>query len=652
MAITAQFRPAQGVYQSTYEPFPFQSVAPIAMQMYQEEMSGMAKQADTEAGVEALAVGSSAKDQATAANKKEELRSQLQSITEGGISARSPEFNLALNKVVSGVKKDPFWKLATANAAKEAEWQKAIASDAPLANKWSAIKQYADYLDKGSEEYGKLGNVQITEYVDYQARMDKSVEGILGTGWKTSIETNEFERSGGATGVDPARVANILGLEVKNNKLSLVGIPKWFYDGEAGNQLKQEAELRYDQLKVQDPETEYTIEDVENQLYIETAAPLVGKESGFVTEEAEGVVTDKDRYAGLDFFSYIDEVASQANTPQAKKALAAYKRSGMVDIYGIIAELPGWGMVTDKAMEMVDNLRGEAKSEEEVLAAIEYMKTELGATIGSMPINAGMSIGPAMGTRISGMLLAPIEYARTETAPDNLTESETNFLNKLIAENPNLEKEIANNDGRITDRIWKEMGKKATGFYDTAVRVDVGINLDEIKNISSYIKQTTGVLFGIPAASGMVETASKSDGTLPGRISQLVIIDKETGETTSVKEMDLPADEKIPVEFKGVLSPDNPWGPQTLSVHINGKDYYALGHNPDETQMMVNSLNSYKFSHDGYGLEFAWPSMPEVKMTPHYEYGAENPFKLTVDGEVYESSESMDDAYWKFLQSE
>ena len=41
MAITRNFRPAQHTYQSTYEPFPFKEIAPIAMKMQQEYTQGM-----------------------------------------------------------------------------------------------------------------------------------------------------------------------------------------------------------------------------------------------------------------------------------------------------------------------------------------------------------------------------------------------------------------------------------------------------------------------------------------------------------------------------------------------------------------------------------------------------------------------------------
>lgn len=650
MAITANFRPAQHVYQSTYEPFPFQDIAPIAMRMQQEYTAGIGAAGELESFVSGLPVASA--DSERAVGKMEEAKEQVRGILGKTPDARSPEFHMNLRKVESDIKGDPFWKVTAANATKEQEWKKAI-SDENLtdANRWQLEKEFARYQQLGSEEYGLLSDATAPEYVDYQNRLEDLAGGFLKEGWQESLETDEFKRSGGQKGVDPNKVASVLGLQILNGKIVMgTGIPQWFYNSEDGAQLKRDAEYLYDNMKAQDPESEVTQDQVEDSLYYDTAARLIEKHSGFVTETGAGPGAGAEDYAGLNFFTYMTELSSLKGTAQAKRAADSYKKSNSMAIWEKVKDMPGFNITTGMVNDFIAEIRDAGYTDDEIRERIDGFKYGLAGTISSIPLAGSSSLGPGAGLALANAMTAPLEYGLQDVAPNlsSLSKGERNTMFRIIEEK-GLQNEFAAEG--LSQKIWKAMQSETLKYYEQGTWIDVGLNISSESKAPKHVKDTTERLFGIGADKGKVTVGSQ--GNVPGLISQYIIIDPETGIPGKIQDLDLPKGEEVTVEYKGTLDPRNPYGPQTLAVHIDGKDYYVVGQNPTTDAIDASNLNSYQFSYDGVGIEFNTGYPDEqgqpLMAIPSYNFNTKQYELEFSDGNIYRADDSIEDAYIKFL---
>lgn len=649
MAITANFRPAQmGQFQTGYTPFPFEDIAPIAMRMQQEYTAGVGVAGELESFVGGLPMSKKATKSGMGEQKMAEAKEKVRGVLQKTPDARSPEFHMNLRKVESDIKNDPFWKITAANAAKEPAWENAI-NDPNItdANKWDLMTKYAGY--QASDESEVLGDPTTAEYVDYNARLEIMAEDYTPTGWQKSLETGEFKQSGGRKGIDPARVASGLGLTLIGNKLGFGTIPAWFAGTAEGAQLDRDARYQYDMIRAQDPETEHTLESVKNAIYYDTAAKLVEKYSGYVTSEAEGLVDGADVYTGLDFSSYMDEHASLLGTPQARKAANAYKKSGIMALWGKMKDLPGLDTATNRAEEFLAQAKEGNIPLDEIRKQLDIYADELGEEIGMASISAGISMGPSAGKKVADALLVPITYAIQDNAPalHQLSNDERNSMWKTIKSDPNLEAQF--DEEGLTNELWQKMQDNATEFFEQGVFVDVGIPVSNASKEAKHVRQTTERLFGIGADDGKIKL---SGGTIAGKLAQHILIDKSSGEMLKIEDLDLPEDKDINVQYKGILDARNPYGPQTIAVHIHGKDYYVMGQNPTAQQYIANSLNSYQFTYNGIGAEFTTNKDDAqgnpIKVTPSFNYNT-NQYEITTgDDLTYMSDDSIEDAYLQF----
>ncbi len=649
MAITAGFRPAQHTYQSTYEPFPFEQIAPIAMRMQQEYTAGIGAAGELESFVGGLPMAKA--DAGKGELKMEEAKEKVRGVLQSTPDARSPEFHMNLKKAESDIKNDPFWKITAANSVKEKEWESAINNpNITDANKWALMTKYAKYQDVGAEG-GLLGDATTAKYVDYNTRLETMAEGYLPTGWQTSLENNEFTQSGGQKGIDPARVASGLGLVLKGNRLEFGTIPSWFTGTEEGAQLERDARYQYDMIRIQDPETEHTLESIKNAIYYDTAAKLVEKYSGYVTSTAEGLGAG-DAYTGLSFSSYMDELATLQGTPAARKAANAYKKGNVMAVWEKLKDLPGFDFSTDK----VENFLALAKEAniplDDIREQLDIHRASIAMSVSAIPTGgAGTTLGTGIGFAVANALLVPFDYSIQEEAPtlSSLSNDERNAMWRVIKEK-GLETKFYE-DG-LTNEIWQGMQEASTNFFEQGVFVDVGMPAMNESTQAKHTAQTTERLFGIGADKGKIRVGE--GGNVPGKLSQHIIIDKNSGELLKVENLDLPVDEEIVVEYKGILDARNPYGPQTIAVHIDGKEYYVIGQNPTRAQVLAHSLNSYQFTYNGVGAEFntgdtdADGQPVTLKPIQNFNTGL---FELEAsNGITYTSEASVEDAYLKYVK--
>jgi hypothetical protein len=171
MGITAQFRPAQHTYQSTYDPYPFKELAPLAMKFQQENMAGMNKMLATNQLIAGSVIANA--DQARGAEKIEELTERVSGVRDKNKSFRSPEFNMNLNKVLSDFKGDKWFQKSAHNAAMEREYATALQAPGNPADKFALQQEFEKYQELGSEGYGLLSKPTLPERKDAVPWLDK-----------------------------------------------------------------------------------------------------------------------------------------------------------------------------------------------------------------------------------------------------------------------------------------------------------------------------------------------------------------------------------------------------------------------------------------------------------------------------------------------
>jgi len=671
MAISKYFRPTQHVYQPTYQPLPFKELAATTGLMQNKYEQNVQNLADTAEFAETLPRASF--QEKSAEQKLEETRARLGELrekTSSGMDTISPEFNLELGRLVKDIKSDPFWKAAAHNAKMEPLYKKAIYDDsAPIQNRWPLMKQLqnAALASENGEEV-LLSEPSVPEYVDYQKRLEEYSDNFMPSGYKKDRITGEWISTTSGEGVDPRLVANILGIDITEDGYGLKnGIPTAFYMSDAGEQLRRDAQFKYDNL---DPELkeEVSLRDMENAIYIDAASKLIPKYSGYTTEEGIKGGGRKSKFENPnDYLRYFREVGIIGDTVKSKKLEKMYKESGLFDSFSKLVRLsPGMGDLIDGAMSSIRSQIMESKgienmSDRELLSEIADLENALSISFGSFSVLGSKSptaTGAGMAARLSKALTSPIKAELRKSVPElnELDSSEKNALNIMLSNDSEMSKQYEK-EGLNKD-IWESFIDYQINFYsEIPYAPEAAIPLfSSIEETNNYLGEKTEFLFGKSSGSGNTTIITDDEGIIKsGRISDLKIYDPSKGSTPMrINELGLPKNSEISVTYAGEVPADNPYAADLEAVNINGKQYYVDMGNPEKEQAEDHLISSYKYAHDGIGTTFDL-GIDNIKVTPKMEVNIGSDGNKVTEyiissntGLNIRSKDSIEDAWIKF----
>jgi hypothetical protein len=377
MAITPNFRPAQHVYQSTYEPLPFKEIAPIAMQMQQEYNQGAQAWSDTSSYVEGLEVSSSEADQEAARNKLGVLRKNLESTRDNNPDFRSSEFNMGLRKIIADTKNDKFWETTAHNAKMEQEWKKAILDpNLTEAGKFELERTYNTFKQLGSEGYGKLEAPTQIKSEDWRGELEKAGHNFV----RESTQTLDPETGLVTTtsGVRPTEVAALYGFETNDNLsyLKFNGIPPELLNSPYGTTLKMDARLAANKNG-----TSY--EEELNKLYVSATSKLIPQLSGMSEDIGVDSQSTKtpNNVPGGGTFSQRGNAIEAYDKPISVQEVREGNKADLATLEGYQKELATLDPNTNPTLykyrqQQIEDLKGDIEEREQLektsKAAIDY----------------------------------------------------------------------------------------------------------------------------------------------------------------------------------------------------------------------------------------------------------------------------------------
>lgn len=608
MAISKYFRPTQHVYQPTYQPLPFKELAATTGLMQNKYEQNVQNLADTAEFAETLPRASF--QEKAAEQKLEEIRERLGELrekTSSGMDTISPEFNLELGRLVKDIKSDPFWKAAAHNTKMEPMYKKAIYDDSkPIQNRWQAIKnlQSAAIASENGEEV-LLPEPVVPEYVDYQKRLEEYADNFMSSGYKKDRITGEWISTTSGEGVDPRLVANILGIDITEDGYGLKnGIPTAFYMSDAGEQLRRDAQFRYDNL---DPELkeEVSLRDMENAIYIDTASKLIPKYSGYTTEEGiRGSGKESANFSDA-FGSFFNTVGKLGDEKKAKEMKNKFKTSFMSKVIEFFIGTSTMDKFKEETQANTNKLREAGVPEEDIYKALSK---SMGSIFPDLGLNSTNPVGLAVGSIFSKMSkeatksIAKTIVVNTPPSLNSLPDDDRNAFYNMLSERPELLKEF-NREGNITENLWDSYKDYIVDFYtEKDFSTDITPpSTDKERN------EYTKLLFGRGSNTGRLDVKTNDKGEFQGFISKLKLYKISEGKNpVSIDDLDLKANTEYDVIYNGAASADNPYGADVRSVTIDGEEYYvdALNENTPTSKLIDHALHSYKYTHNKEGIPF------------------------------------------------
>jgi len=395
---------------------------------------------------------------------------------------------------------------------------------------------------------------------------------------------------------------------------------------------------------------------MENAIYIDAASKLIPKYSGYTTEEGikgGGKSKGRDpRYAGL--FQYLGSGAFLGDQEKADELNKKFKGSGFSRFLNFIT---GPLAENSKVFETVNELRKTAGSEERLLKEVNsYIEEEVYNKMNPQGLSEkGIS-------KVSSSLIKAVANSLITQTPKNLynlPEEDRQGLYSMFEDNPEMLKEF-NKEGEITNDIWKAYQDYSIDFYtDRVFSFPKAVPTD-----TETVKELTDLLFGFRSGTGSFKVTTNNDEEFEGPISDLQLIDPDSGSSVTVADLDLGKNEEVNVIYNGEASADNPYSADLHSVKIKGKEYYVDVTNARSTptsKLVDHFLNSYKYNHNRVGMDFNTAifdaeSDQDVIATPRLERNIESDgsvskqYIITTNiGKNYSSNTSIYEAWNKLI---
>jgi len=601
MAINRYDQPAQVDYENTYVPIPFNEMLQIGQMTAQRQEQGENLMNDYMNRLSDFPVAPGA-DEKQYQDLLGTLDTELQGILEG-FNPGSPEFSRKVRKVMTTQARDPKWRMLRQNY--EPYWDAVKTSQEnqglPSANKAGMEEYIRSYKEKGAQEMGNFQAPGVIPYFNYQKELED-----IGRGFKTAGITQQFfnedgtiDTTIGETGVYINEVAQAYGYEYdkEDNSLSLKYIPESILLGEAGVQLKLEAQ-ELSRLNGEDPGTNL------QALYEETTRPLVDKYAGLVqTQRRELTKLGQDKLEGA---SWANSYLGSLNETVGSVIGSSFGAEGVVGKALALAPAP-----VRKLFEKVfkNSEIKEGVDIEEVMSGIDqafdaieqaYNVKKEGKGIGGKLLLAG-SMGKASipYTGLRGLLAGAraslretTKYAFYSAAPgDNLSEDDLAIAIK-VKNAMGIKKPWEELSKEEKSSVWKEGANYVKDFYDTGVHVAT-------TPVNSKTKtEASKVMFGLSSDDGKV-TGGQINGP---SIEKKIINPQDPSKELTLKDI-LKKDDVV--EYVGRTSYDNPYGPGLHTIMANGKPYYMYWSEQDKAQDAIPyALHDFKRNAAGIGTWF------------------------------------------------